>query len=193
MSSGIRLVVSKPLASLRGRPRHAARRGRRRHRPRPRDPALLIAFVAGAARRARRGSVCTGAFLLAEAGLLAGRRATTHWRACAELARRYPDVRVDPDPIFVRDGHVYTSAGVTAGMDLALALVEEDHGREVALAVARGLVLFLKRPGRPVAVQRAALGAARRRASRSASCRRWIAEHPARGPLGRGARGAAPA
>jgi transcriptional regulator GlxA family with amidase domain len=91
--------------------------------------------------------VCTGAFLLAEAGLLDGRRATTHWASCRELARRYPRVQVDPDPIFVRDGNVHTSAGVTAGMDLALALVEEDHGREVALGVARWLVLFLKRPG----------------------------------------------
>ena len=85
--------------------------------------------------------------MLAEAGLLDGRRATTHWAACARLAARYPKVTVDPDPIFVRDGRIWTSAGVTAGMDLALALVEEDHGRDVALGVARELVLFLKRPG----------------------------------------------
>jgi transcriptional regulator GlxA family with amidase domain len=98
--------------------------------------------------RVRRfGSVCTGAFILAEAGLLDGRRATTHWGSCALLAQRYPRVSVDPNPIFVRDGNVYTSAGVTAGMDLALALVEEDHGHEVALGVARELVLFLRRPG----------------------------------------------
>jgi transcriptional regulator GlxA family with amidase domain len=95
----------------------------------------------------RLASVCTGAFFLAEAGLLKGRRATTHWSWCARLARRYPDVRVEPDTIFVREGSIYTSAGVTAGMDLALALVEEDHGREVALHVARELVLFLRRPG----------------------------------------------
>lgn len=102
----------------------------------------LIAAVARVGARARRvTSVCTGAFLLAEAGFLAGRRATTHWDACARLARRYPDVDVDPEPIFVRDGNVATSAGVTAGMDLALALVEEDHGREVALATARRLVM----------------------------------------------------
>lgn len=100
------------------------------------------------ARRARRvASVCTGAFLLAEAGLLEGRRATTHWAYCDELARRYPSIRVERDPIFVRDGRVYTSAGVTAGMDLALALVEEDLGKDVALQVARWLVMFLKRPG----------------------------------------------
>ena len=92
-------------------------------------------------------SVCTGAFLLARAGLLEGRRATTHWSACAQLASRYPGVEVDPDPIFVRHGPVITSAGVTAGMDLALALVEEDLGRELALEVARWLVLFVKRPG----------------------------------------------
>jgi transcriptional regulator GlxA family with amidase domain len=92
-------------------------------------------------------SVCSGSFLLAEAGLLDGRRATTHWVACATLAERYPEVEVDPLPIFVRDGNVTTSAGVTAGMDLALAFVEEDLGRELALQVARQLVLFLKRPG----------------------------------------------
>ncbi|HEV7847290.1 MAG TPA: GlxA family transcriptional regulator [Thermoleophilaceae bacterium] len=108
----------------------------------------LIDWIRAAAGRSRRvASVCTGAFLLARAGLLDGRRATTHWASCAELARRYPSIAVEPDPIFVRDGHVATSAGVTAGMDLALSLVEEDLGREVALDAARWLVLFLKRPG----------------------------------------------
>jgi transcriptional regulator GlxA family with amidase domain len=108
----------------------------------------LIAWLRDAARRSRRvTSVCTGAFLLARAGLLDGRRATTHWASCADLAERYPAVTVEPDPIFVRDGGVATSAGVTAGMDLALALVEEDLGRDTALAAARWLVLFLKRPG----------------------------------------------
>jgi transcriptional regulator GlxA family with amidase domain len=95
----------------------------------------------------RLASVCTGAFLLGAAGLLRGRRATTHWGWCARLASAYPDVRVEPDTIFVREGNIYTSAGVTAGMDLALAMVEEDHGREVALGVARELVMFLQRPG----------------------------------------------
>jgi transcriptional regulator GlxA family with amidase domain len=95
----------------------------------------------------RLASVCTGAFLLAEAGLLDGRRATTHWASCAELERRYPAVRVERDRLYVREGSLYTAAGVTAGIDLALALVEEDHGREVALAIARVLVMFLKRPG----------------------------------------------
>jgi transcriptional regulator GlxA family with amidase domain len=108
----------------------------------------LVEWVRAAAGRARRvTSVCTGAFLLARAGLLVGRRATTHWASCAELARRHPEVSVESDPIYVRDGNVTTSAGVTAGLDLALALVEEDHGRELALEVARWLVVFLKRPG----------------------------------------------
>ncbi len=100
---------------------------------------------AGTARRV--ASVCTGAFLLSATGLLDGRRATTHWSVCADLAREYPAVRVEPDPIFVNDGPVWTSAGVTAGIDLALALVEQDLGRAAALAVARYLVVFLKRPG----------------------------------------------
>jgi transcriptional regulator GlxA family with amidase domain len=108
----------------------------------------LISWLRLAARRSRRvASVCTGAFLLARAGLLDGRRATTHWDACGALARRYPAIDVDPDPIFVRDGHVYTSAGVTAGIDLALALVEEDLGPRASLTVARDLVLFVRRPG----------------------------------------------
>jgi transcriptional regulator GlxA family with amidase domain len=111
------------------------------------DP-QLTAQVQRLATRARRiTSVCSGAFVLAQAGLLDGRRATTHWKACDLLARSFPSVTVEPDPIFVRDGNVYTSAGVTAGMDLALALVEDDHGRDIALAIARRLVLFLRRPG----------------------------------------------
>jgi transcriptional regulator GlxA family with amidase domain len=112
------------------------------------DDSRLVDWIAAAAPRARRvASVCTGAFLLARAGLLDGRRVTTHWAYCAELARHYPAITVDPEPIFVRDGNVATSAGVTAGMDLALALVEEDLGREVALEAARHLVVFLQRPG----------------------------------------------
>jgi transcriptional regulator GlxA family with amidase domain len=111
------------------------------------DP-VLVNWVRQRAKHARRvASVCTGAFLLAATALLDGRRATTHWSFCAELARRFPAVRVEPDPIFVRDGSVWTSAGVTAGIDLALALVEQDLGRTVALAAARHLVMFLKRPG----------------------------------------------
>ena len=110
--------------------------------------ASLLAWIAAASRRSRRtASVCTGAFALAAAGLLDGRRATTHWSAASALARAYPLVDVDADPIFIRDGEVWTSAGVTAGMDLALALVEDDLDREAALTIARHLVLFLRRPG----------------------------------------------
>jgi len=111
------------------------------------DPAI-IEWVQARAKRARRiASVCTGAFLLAATGLLDGRRAATHWSYCAELARRFPKVRVESDPIFLRDGPVWSSAGVTAGIDLALALVEEDLGSSLALAVARYLVVFMKRSG----------------------------------------------
>jgi transcriptional regulator GlxA family with amidase domain len=109
---------------------------------------ILVDWLRAAAPRARRvASVCSGALLLARAGLLDQRRATTHWASCSTLARRFPAVEVVRDPIFVRDGNVYTSAGVTAGMDLALALIEEDLGRDAALEVARWMVMFVKRPG----------------------------------------------
>ncbi|MFI8966927.1 GlxA family transcriptional regulator [Streptomyces sp. NPDC053493] len=108
----------------------------------------LLSLIAGLATRARRvTSVCAGAFLLAEAELLDGRRATTHWELVPQLAAAYPKVRVESDPVFVRDGHIVTSAGVTAGIDLALALVEEDHGADVAREAARQLVVFMARPG----------------------------------------------
>jgi transcriptional regulator GlxA family with amidase domain len=111
-------------------------------------PPALVETLRQVAPRARRVvSVCTGAFLLAEAGLLDGRRATTHWDACTALAARFPDVTVEPDAIYVRDGSVITSAGATAGIDLALALVGEDHGEDRARSVARHLVVFLQRPG----------------------------------------------
>jgi len=100
-----------------------------------------------AARADRVASVCTGAYVLAAAGLLDGRRATTHWSWCDDLQRRHPAVTVERDPIFVVDGPVRTSAGVTAGMDLALALIEDDHGAETALRTAQALVLFVRRPG----------------------------------------------
>jgi transcriptional regulator GlxA family with amidase domain len=107
-----------------------------------------IDWIRELAPRARRvASVCTGTFLLSRAGLLTGRRVTTHWNSAELLASFDPHLTVLPDPIFVKDGHVYTSAGVTAGMDLALALVEEDFGRGLALRVAQLLVMFLKRPG----------------------------------------------
>jgi Transcriptional regulator containing an amidase domain and an AraC-type DNA-binding HTH domain len=95
----------------------------------------------------RMGSICAGAFVLAQAGILNGRRATTHWMVCDKLARLYPEINVESDPIFVKDGNVYTSAGISTGMDLSLALVEEDFGRDIAVGTARRLVLYLKRPG----------------------------------------------
>ena len=137
---------------------------------------VLVDWVRERATEARRvASVCTGAFLLAAAGVLDGRRAATHWKDCARLARRFPAVRVEPDPIFVCDGGVWTSAGVTAGIDLALALVEEDLGRSVALAVARYLVVFLKRPGGQAQFSAAlALQAAE---DKFGALHAWISEH----------------
>jgi transcriptional regulator GlxA family with amidase domain len=107
-----------------------------------------IAFVRRVAERARRvASTCTGAFLLAEAGLLDGRRATTHWARARELQERFPAIKVEEDRIFIADGHVWTSAGMTAGIDLALALIEEDIGIEAARGVARKLVMYHRRTG----------------------------------------------
>jgi transcriptional regulator GlxA family with amidase domain len=112
------------------------------------ERASLIDWITTRAKDARRvASVCSGAFLLAEAGLLAGKRAATHWGRVTEFRARFPDVTLDPEPIYIRDGDIWTSAGVTAGIDLALALVEDDIGHAIALAVARELVVFLKRPG----------------------------------------------
>ncbi|AVT29323.1 AraC family transcriptional regulator [Plantactinospora sp. BC1] len=137
----------------------------------------LTDWLRSAAGRARRvAGVCSGAFLLAEAGLLDGRQAVTHWGSCAELARRYPAVTVRPDPIFVRDGAVWTSAGVTAGIDLALALVEQDRGAETSRAIARRLVMFVQRPGgqaqfsTQLAAQRPARGGLRQ-------LQDWVVEH----------------
>jgi transcriptional regulator GlxA family with amidase domain len=108
----------------------------------------LVLWLRKTAQRVRRiGSICTGAFLLAEAGLLDGKRAATHWNWAAKLANKFKQITVDPDPIYIRDGNTYTTAGVTAGMDLALALVEEDLGSPMALKVARELVLYLRRTG----------------------------------------------
>jgi len=111
------------------------------------DAALLSWLKTMATRVRRLCAVCTGSVLLAEAGLLDGRRAVTHWAYCSRLARRYPRVSVEADALFVRDGHIWTSGGVTAGMDLSLALVEEDLGRDLTLAVARDLVMYVKRAG----------------------------------------------
>jgi transcriptional regulator GlxA family with amidase domain len=112
------------------------------------DHAEVAQWIARASRQVRRlGSTCTAAFLLAHAGVLNGRQATTHWNSTGRLAETFPSIKVDPNRIYVKDGSVYTSAGVTASMDLALALVEEDHGRPLALRIAKELILFLQRPG----------------------------------------------
>jgi transcriptional regulator GlxA family with amidase domain len=111
------------------------------------DPALVAAVQSLAGRTRRLGSICTGSFILAQAGLLSGRRATTHWRNTRLLSRAFPDISVEPDALFVRDGDVFTSAGVSSGIDLALALVEQDYGTELVRDVARWLVVYLKRAG----------------------------------------------
>ncbi|MGW2418985.1 GlxA family transcriptional regulator [Streptomyces sp. NPDC001709] len=142
------------------------------------DPRLIAWLRARGPRAARLVSVCTGAVLVAAAGLLDGRRATTHWAYCGKLARDHPAVAVDPEPIYVRDGHVATSAGVTSGIDLALALVEEDLDRDVALAVARHLVVFLRRPGNQAQFS-AQLAAQTAQRAPLREVQHWITEHPA--------------
>ncbi|MFE7332176.1 GlxA family transcriptional regulator [Streptomyces sp. NPDC057565] len=141
------------------------------------DPALVDWLRTQAPHAERLVSVCTGALLLAAAGLLDGHRVTTHWVVAEHLARSYPDVEVDPDPIFVRDGKLATSAGVTAGIDLSLALVEEDFGRQVALTVARHLVVFLRRPGNQAQFS-AQLTAQTARREPLREVQHWITEHP---------------
>lgn len=176
-SSGMRLGVDRPITSAGGGIDTllvAGGIGTFEAAARP----ALIRWIRRASAKARRvASVCTGAFLLAEAGLLEGLRVTTHWRAARLLAERHPGVTVDPDPIFVRQGRITTSAGVTAGMDLALAFVEEDHGHEVALGVARELVLFLRRPGGQSQFSaQLSVQAAEREPIRDLLG--WIADHP---------------
>jgi transcriptional regulator GlxA family with amidase domain len=141
----------------------------------------LVRSVARLASRSRRvASVCTGSLVLAAAGLLDHKRATTHWSACEYMAKRYPHVTVDPDPIFVRDGNVWTSAGVTAGMDLALALVADDLGRDVALRVARQLVMYVQRPGGQSQFS-AQLGAQVAGRDPLRDLQAWVTEHPDEG------------
>lgn len=177
-SSGIRLMpdltigdaLKTPIDTLlvAGRP-HAAEE--------PADRATL-AWVQRQAKAARRfGSVCSGAFVLAEAGLLDGKRVTTHWNVAAELARRYPAVMVDEDAIHVTDGRLRTAAGVTAGLDLALALVEEDLGRDIAMKVAGQLVMFFKRPGGQMQFSRKGEAIPAGRAALQ-ELQRWVAANP---------------
>ncbi len=177
-SSGIRLIADCSIAQVRGPIDTILVAGGRGTTAALRDR-TLIDWLRSSFRRTRRlCSVCTGAFLLAEAGLLDGLRATTHWRQCERLAAQYPAVWVETDPIFVRasNSKIFTSAGVTAGIDLALALLEDDHGRDVALAVARELVMFLRRPGgqSQFSVQLSAQVADREPIR---DLQRWIADH----------------
>lgn len=140
-------------------------------------PDDLVAWIASRAPKVRRVcSVCSGTLFLAAAGLLSGRRVTTHWLAAPMLRERYPDVRLDADPIFIRDGPIWTSAGVTAGIDLALALIEEDLGHRVAMQVAQVLVVFLKRPGGQSQFS-VALAAQASGDGTFAELHGWIAEH----------------
>ena len=138
----------------------------------------LTRWLARTAPRVRRVvGLCTGSFVLAEAGLLDGRRATTHWMFCDDLAARYPEIRVERDPIYIRDHSVYTSAGSTAGLDLVLALVEEDLGRRVALQVAQRMVFFLKRPGGQAQFS-ALLSTQTAERDPFRELQAWIVEHP---------------
>jgi transcriptional regulator GlxA family with amidase domain len=175
-TSGLGLLPAVDLASVRDAPDLMVVPGGAGARRR--DPDLVGWLREHARAAATLASVCTGAFLLAEAGLLTGRTVTTHWERCADLAAQYPDVTVDPDPIFIKDGDLATSAGVTAGIDLALALVEDDLGRDAALAVARQLVVFLRRPGSQsqFSAQLCAQVAERQPLR---EVQQWIAEHPA--------------
>lgn len=144
--SGLRMTASCSLRSLRHVDTLIIPGGRSM-----RDPAInakLADWISRSVRDIRRiATVCTGVYGLAATGLLNGRRATTHWMFCRDLAARYPKIKVDPNALYIRQGKFYTSAGVTAGIDLSLALIEEDFGPQVALAVARELVVYLKRPG----------------------------------------------
>jgi transcriptional regulator GlxA family with amidase domain len=141
-----------------------------------RDPELARAVRTGATRADRVVSICSGTFFLAAAGLLDGKRATTHWSVVELLARTYPEITVEADALYVRDGNLWSSAGVTAGMDLALALIREDFGGDVALAVARRHVLFLMRPGGQSQFS-AHLASESQSEGRLAPLLRWIPEH----------------
>ncbi|MET7653832.1 MULTISPECIES: GlxA family transcriptional regulator [unclassified Streptomyces] len=175
-SSGLTLVPDEALTRVCDPHTLLVPGGRGTRRP---DTAPLTDWLRVNAPRAERlVSVCTGAILLAAAGLLDGRRATTHWAYCDRLARDHPAVEVDPDPIYVRDGQVFTSAGVTSGIDLALALVEEDLGRDAALVIARHLVVFLRRPGNQAQFS-AQLAAQTAERAPLREVQHWITEHPA--------------
>ena len=175
-SSGILLIADRSIARVRGSIDTLLVAGGQGTTAALRNRKLIDWLRASVNRTRRLCSVCTGAFLLAEAGLLDGLSATTHWRQCDRLAARYLAVSVETNPIFVRAGKIFTSAGVTAGIDLALALLEDDHGRDIALAVARELVMFLRRPGgqSQFSVQLSAQQADREPLR---DLQRWIADH----------------
>jgi transcriptional regulator GlxA family with amidase domain len=144
---GLSLTASDTLRSLRG-PIHTLLIAGGTGVEKASHDTPLIAWLRKVSPQTQRlGSICTGAFLLASAGLLDGKRAATHWKWAQELACRFKNITVDPEPIYVRDGKIYTTAGVLAGMDLALALVQEDLGAPIALEVARELVMYLRRAG----------------------------------------------
>ncbi len=173
-SSGLTLVPDESLAAVPDPHTLLVPGGQGTRTP---DPRLTDWLREHGPRAQRLVSVCTGAILLARTGLLDGLRATTHWAFCDKLSRDHPAVEVDPDPIYVRDGRVSTSAGVTSGIDLALALVEEDLGRHVALAIARHLVVFLRRPGNQAQFS-AQLAAQSARREPLREVQHWISEHP---------------
>jgi transcriptional regulator GlxA family with amidase domain len=177
-TSGVSIVAHRHYGQVRGKVDTLLIAGG----PGTRNPpdAALLAWLRRMARQTRRVcSVCTGAFLLADAGLLRGKRATTHWRYVESFARKHPDVSWDPNPIWVQDGNIYTSAGISAGMDLALALIEEDFGSALALDVARHMVIFLRRPGSQAQFSVAlAAQAAERRCLQELQV--WIAENLAK-------------
>ncbi|WP_281926539.1 GlxA family transcriptional regulator [Roseibium album] len=141
------------------------------------DPKLLEDTVLLADRSARIGSVCTGAFVLAASGLLDGHRAVTHWYSCDDLACQHPNVKVEPDRMFVKDGNVWTSAGVTAGIDMALAMVAEDSGRKVAVRLAQTLVVYMIRPGGQTQFSSALLGQINDASGRFDALHTWIGEN----------------
>ena len=179
MSSGLSLVAGRGLEDDPGPIDTLLVGGGDGARRRAEDPAVQAWLRAQAPRVRRLGSVCTGAFVLAAGGHLDGRRATTHWQHCAELAAAFPKVRVEPDAIFRRDGKVITSAGVTAGIDLALHLVEEDFGRALAFSVARQMVVYARRPGGQSQFS-ADLMSQAAGGKRFDDLRRWILNHPGR-------------
>ena len=144
--SGFRMVVDKPCYELQGEVDTMIFQAVDYHEESLNDRAFIDWIREVAPRTRRMATACIGTYALAQAGLLDGRRATTHWSACDDFRRRYPNVNLDPDPIFVRDGKYYSSAGVTSILDLMLSLVEEDYGAELALRVAQSLVMFLRRP-----------------------------------------------